>query len=721
MLKYSPLALILAQILAAPAAADEQEQAHQHEDTEVIVINAAPLARTELNSAQPISVLSGDELREKQAHTLGETLAKEPGINATHFARVASSPIIRGLDGPRVKITQNGLDTADVSRGSPDHAVTTETSVAQQVEILRGPATLLYGSGAIGGVVNVVDERIAQDYIGGTRGFFGGNLASVDDLRDFSAGVSTDIGSTVWHLDGFTRRSDDYQVPTFTNEDGEQVSSIENSFVDAAGGTLGASYLFDNGYAGLSYSRLEQSYGIPGHHHDEHEEEPGHEDEHTDESEALPYADLEQDRVQLHAGFTNPFTGIEKLEIRYGYTDYQHQEIEGSTPSTTFTNKQHELRVTANHHLSGDWYGAIGYHGFSQEQSAFGEEAYTPPSETDRHGFFWLAETQTEGLNWQTGVRYERVSIDAPMLTLGTPSYDFEPLSASFGFSYQWHPEVRLNANFSHAQRAPSANELFANGAHLATQTYEIGLGYSVHEEADHLYAIEAAEQRPLLEKSNSLDLGAHIESGDNHLHINLFANRIDNYIYESFTAINSVDLVIEDDHGHEDEIGHEPEPEAEHDHEEGLPVIQYTQRDVLLFGYEISGRWQLDEQWRLDAFSDYTRAYTTDEQDNLPRLPAQRIGADVTYNQGNWETQLGYIWYSQQSRTAVYESATPSYGLLNAQFNWFPQAGADYNLSIYLKGENLTDKLGYVHTSFLKEIAPVAGRNFSIGLRGEF
>ncbi|MGQ4276321.1 TonB-dependent receptor [Pseudidiomarina sp. E22-M8] len=719
MLQYSPLALLLAQVLATPAWADEQEQTHQHEDTEVILINASPLARTELNSAQPISVLSGDELREKQAHTLGETLAKEPGINATHFARVASSPIIRGLDGPRVKITQNGLDTADVSRGSPDHAVTTETSVAQQVEILRGPATLLYGSGAIGGVVNVVDERIAQASVGGTRGFFGGNLASVDDLRDFSAGMSTDVGATVWHFDGFTRSSDDYQVPEFTNEDDERVSTIENSFVDATGGTIGTSYLFDKGYAGLSYSRLEQSYGIPGHHHDEHETEL--ENDHGNEAEALPYADLEQDRVQLHAGFSNPFEGIEKLEIRYGYTDYQHQEMENSSPSTTFTNNQHELRITANHHLTGNWYGAIGYHGFSQQQQAFGEEAYTPPSETDRHGFFWLAETQAQELNWQTGIRYERVSIDAPTLALGTPSYEFEPFSASFGVSYQWQPGVRLNANFSHAQRAPSANELFANGEHLATQTYELGLGYALHEEAEHVYAVEANDRRPLLEKSNTLDLGAHIESGDNHLHINLFANRIDNYVYESFTPINSVDLVVADDHGHDDEVGHEPEAEAEHDHEEGLPVIQYTQRDVLLFGYEINGRWQLDKQWRLTAFSDYTRAYTTDNQENLPRLPAQRIGADVTYNQGNWETQLGYIWYSQQSRTAVYESATPSYGLLNAQFNWFPQAGTDYNLSLYLKAENLTDKLGYVHTSFLKDTAPVAGRNFSIGLRGEF
>lgn len=730
MLKYSPLALLLAQMFNSPAAADEQAQEHQHEDTEVIVISASPLARTELNSAQPISVISGDELREKQAHTLGETLAKEPGITSTHFARVASSPIIRGLDGPRVKITQNGLDTADVSRGSPDHAVTTETSVAQQIEILRGPATLLYGSGAIGGVVNVVDERIAQDFVGDTRGFFGGNLASVDNLSDASAGLTTDIGQTVWHIDGFNRSSNDYEVPTFTNDEGERVSVIENSFVDAAGGTLGGSYIFDNGYAGLSYSRLEQTYGIPGHHHG-HEDEPEdehadeHGDEHGAEEEVLPYADLVQDRVQLHAGILNPVEGIEKLELRYGYTDYQHQEIEGSTPSTTFTNEQHELRLTANHHLTGDWYGAIGYHGFSQSQQAFGEEAYTPPSETDRHGLFWLAETQTDGLNWQTGIRYEHVAIDAPTLAFGTTSYEFEPVSASFGVSYQWHPQVRLNANFSHAQRAPSANELFANGAHLATQTYELGLGYELHQEGEHAYAIEAGTERPLLEKSNSLDLGAHIESDGSHLHINLFANRIDNYIYEAFTGLNSADLFIEDDHGHEDEHEHEEEighePEGEHDHEEGLSVIQYVQRDVLLFGYEISARWQLTDQWRLNAFSDYTRAYTTDGQENLPRLPAQRIGTDLTYNQGSWETQVGYIWHSQQTRTAAYESATPSYGLLNAQFNWFPQAFATTNLSIYLKGENLTDKLGYVHTSFLKDDAPVAGRSFSIGIRGEF
>lgn len=732
MMKYSPVALVLAQLLAPAAHAqaqnDNEEAQHQHENTEVIVINASPLVRTELNSAQPISVISGDELREKQAHTLGETLANEPGINSTHFARVASSPIIRGLDGPRVKVTQNGLDSADVSRGSPDHAVTTETSVAQQVEILRGPATLLYGSGAIGGVVNVVDERIAQELVGGTRGFFGGNLATVDDLRDFNAGLSTDLGQMVFHIDGFSRRSDDYSVPSFVNDEGETVDTIENSFVDAQGGTLGLSYIFDAGYIGASYARLEQEYGIPGHHHhgeeeheDEHEGE--HEDEHAHEEEAGPFADLVQDRWQLHAGLENPWQGVEQLTLRYAYTDYQHQEIEGDSPSTTFTNDQHELRVTANHQLTDQWYGAFGYHGFLQEQSAFGEEAYTPASETDRHGLFWLLETRENKLNYQLGIRYENVQLDAANVELGQQSYDFDPLSASFGVTYQWRPQVMFNANYSFAQRAPSANEIFANGAHLATQTYELGLNYALHQEAEHVYAIEASERSIELETSHSFDVGAHFEGNGHHLNINLFANRVDNFIYENVVGINSLDLEFDHhEHDEHDEHGDEHVDEHDdHDHADGLPVVQYNQEDVLLFGYEIDGRWQFTPDLRLDAFSDYTRAYTLDSTSNLPRIPSQRIGADVTYNQGNWESSIGYTWYAKQTRVAENETSTPSYGLLNAQVNFFPQSLARYNVSLYLKAENITDKLGYVHTSFLKYDAPVAGRNFSLGFRGEF
>src|SRR5690554_5907239 len=514
--RKTPLALIVTSFVSFTASSaemiteldDVDAQTHQHTNTEIITVTATPLNHTPLESAQPISILAGDELREQHAHTLGETLAKVPGVNATHFAGVASSPIIRGLDGPRVKVTQNGLDSGDVSRGSPDHAVTTETSVAEQIEIFRGPATLLYGSGAIGGVVNVVDNRIAQSSVGGQRGYLGTAVDSASNLREATFGFDADHKSTVWHFDGFKRRTDDYEVPTFINDEGESVDTIENSAIDAQGLNMGVSYLFDQGFFGASYGRLEQHYGIPGHgHHDDHEDEDDHlhadTDEHHDEEAAGPFADMWQNRIQLHGGWNDVSSAIEKVELRYGFTDYQHQEIEGDTVGTTFTNNQHELRLTANHHAIGGWEGAFGYHYFDQAQAAFGAEAYTPDSDTTRHGLFWLLEQQFEQFNWQLGARYEDVQVN---------DYQFSPLSTSIGFTYPLATGVQVSANLSHAQRAPSANELLSNGAHLATKTYELGLAYELHQESEHVYHIDPAEQKPQLEKSNNIDLGLHLD-----------------------------------------------------------------------------------------------------------------------------------------------------------------------------------------------------------------
>lgn len=708
--RKSPLALLVTSFVSAAtfttASAQQVDiEGHEHEDTEVIVVTASPLNRTVLNSAQPISVLAGDQLREQQAHTLGETLAHEPGINATHFAGVASSPIVRGLDGPRVKITQNGLDTGDVSRGSPDHAVTTETSVAEQIEIFRGPATLLYGSGAIGGVVNVVDNRIAQELIGGTKGFYGTTFDTASNLREATVGFSADHNNTVWHFDGFKRRSDDYDVPKFVNDEGETTTSIENSFIDAQGANLGLSYIFDKGFVGVSYGRLEQQYGIPGHH--AHEDEHADEEVHQDEvAEAGPFADMWQNRVQVRGAMTSPTAGIERLELSYGFTDYQHQEIEDNAPSTTFTNNQHELRITANHAALAGWTGAFGYHYFDQAQTAFGEEAYTPNSDTTKHGVFWLLERDVAEFNWQVGARIEDVEIN---------DYSFSPLSASVGFTYPFATGMQLSANVSHAQRAPSANELFSNGAHLATQTYEIGLTYALHPEDEHAYHLEAADQSPQVEKSNNLDLGLHLDFDRFHMDWNLFYNQVDDFVFGEFTGINSLD--IEQPEEHADEHAHDDI----HDHEDGLPVIAYTQRDVALYGFELSGYYELTSQLELHAFSDFVKAKTRDNNENLPRIPSQRIGTELRYAADQWESKLGYTWYNKQTFVAPFEDQTDSFGLLNAQVNWFPRAFANHNISIYLKGENLTDELAFVHTSFLKDDAPMRGRNFSIGLRGEF
>lgn len=721
MLSKTPIAVLVAAVCAGTWTSAQAQQAsnqsnqseHQHENTEVIRITADPLARTQLNSAQPATVLAGDYLREQQQHTLGDTLAQQPGISATHFAGVASSPIIRGLDGPRVKITQNGLDTADVSRGSPDHAVTTETSTAQQIEILRGPATLLYGSGAIGGVVNVVDQRIAQQLVGGQRGFFGLSLDSASDRREGQFGFSADHQQTVWHVDGFKRRSDDYQVPKFLNDDGELVDEVENSFVDAQGLNTGVSYIFDTGYFGVSYGRLEQQYGIPGHAHHGHDE---HDDEDAGDhaEEAGPYGDMWQNRIQVHGGWQNPMQGLQQLELRYGFTDYQHQEIEDGDPATTFTNRQHELRLTANHEPLAGWNGAFGYHYFDQQQQAFGEEAYTPPADTTRHALFWLLEQQLGNFNWQTGVRIEQVQINARNAeVIGDSKLDFTPLSASLGFTVPLSSDLQLALNLSHAQRAPSANEIFSNGAHLATQTYELGLAYELHEEADHDYHIEANHRAPAIEKANSIDLSFHLERPNYHLDYTLFYNRIDDFVFSTISGVNSVDISHDD---HDDHDEHD-----EHDHSDGLPVLVNQQRDVELFGYELSGAWRINQQWELSGFSDYIRARSLDGDGNLPRIPVQRLGADLRYLANAWEAKVGYTYHFKQQRLAANETTTDSFALLDAQLNLFPQSISDLGMSIYIKAENLTNELGLVHSSFLKNDAPIRGRNFSIGLRGEF
>lgn len=723
------LAVLIASILTTGTAMAQTEptvesEEHDHTNsTEVIVVTASPLDRNQLNSAQPVSVLSGDELRQKQAHTLGETLATEPGINNTHYANVAGSPIIRGLDGPRVKITQNGLDSADVSRGSPDHAVTTETSVAQQVEILRGPATLLYGSGAIGGVVNVVDQRIATRPQLGTNGSWGVAGDSAADRREANAslraGNAYGDGAMMFSVDGFSRDSDDYSVPTFTNDEGETTDVVENSWVESIGGNLGLSYADEDGYFGVSYGQIRQKYGIPGHahgHEDEHADEPHLAEEHADEEEAGPYADLRSGRWQALGGWNlGENAAIREVELKYGFTDYEHSEIEDGMPATTFTNEQHELRVSLRHQPLAGWDGAFGLHYFNQQQAAIGEEAYTPASDTERTGAFWVLEQTFGNTSWQLGARVEDVQVDTDFA-----SDSYTPISASIGFVQQLSADWQVSANLAHAERAPSAGELYSNGAHFATRTYELGLAYELHLEDNGEYHIELGGDAPRLEKSNNLDLGLHYEHAGVHLQFNLFYNRVNDFIYAGFTGIDSELIHTDEAHDHQQEHADEAH-EDEHDHgDEALPVVAYEQLDVDLYGYELDFGWDINEQWQWNAFSDFTRADARNGTD-LPRTPGQRIGTDIRYLQNGWDATLGAIYYGAQNRVSVNETSTASYTLLNAGINFYPQWGVSQNLAIYVKAENLTDELGFVHTSFLKEDAPVRGRNFSLGISGSF
>ena len=701
-------ALTLALLATSTVAQAQQEEEHEHlNEYEVIVINASPLDKTALESAQPVNIISGDALKQLHAHSLGETLALEPGINNTHFANVAGSPIIRGLGGPRVKITQNGLDTGDVSRGSPDHAVTTETSTAKQIEVLRGPATLLYGSGAIGGVINVVDNRIPSEPVYGLQGNANVSLSNNNDNKEGSYDLQIGNGNWTLYTDAFIRRADDYETPSFMNDEGEVVDHVENTFVDAEGGTVGGSYQFDDGFFGVSYQGLYQEYGIPGHAHgeEEHEDEHGEEENHVEES--GPYANLEQERIQLAGQWRNPFSGFNRLDFRGALTDYQHQEIEENFVSTQFENEQKEIRLIGQHKEIAGWEGAVGWQWDISDKAAFGEEAFTPNTSRRTQGLFWVVEQEFGAHHVDLGVRHERTSLSSDEQKLDT----FDATSASAGYLYHFSDHTSVSFNLSHAERAPAANEVFANGNHFATRTYELGLAYELHEEEGGEYHIEASDTAVSTETSNNIDVGFHYENESFHANANVFYNRVDDFIYDGFTGLNSEQI-----HGDE---GHD-EHEGEHEHGEALQVVQFSQVNAELYGYELELDWQLNDQWSVHGFSDYTRAKQRDG-DNLPRIPAQRVGTELRYQAVSWDGSLGYTRYLEQDKTALNKTTTDAYGLLNARVNLYPDWLANYGATLYLKGENLTNQLGFVHSSFLKEDAPVTGRRFQAGVSISF
>lgn len=341
---------------------------------EQIDVTATPLHLSIMESAQPVAVVAGDELRRKQASTLGETLKNEIGVHSSYFGPVSSSPIIRGLNGPRVLITQNGLDVSDASRVGPDHTVATEASTAEQIEILRGPATLFYGSGAIGGVVNIVDDRVPSS--SETKTAFSVGHNSVADEDEVSLAYTGGSDRFAVHVDGFWRDGGNYEIPGIavleTEEEHEEEGHeehaegvLENSASESKGINVGGSILLDNGYVGFAYGRLERVNGIPGHshgheeEHDEEEHEEEHDEEHEEHEEEGVYSDLKQDRWQLISELSIETPWLSGVNTRIGYTDYEHAEIKDGGVGTVFKNTTIQARTDLILQQVAGWRGAL--------------------------------------------------------------------------------------------------------------------------------------------------------------------------------------------------------------------------------------------------------------------------------------------------------------------------------------------------------------------------
>jgi iron complex outermembrane receptor protein len=394
--------LILAVITSRPALSDEKPTQKDENDIEKLIITASPLRRSVLQSSTPVSILSGEELKMNQSATLGETLKSVPGVNSTYFGPVASSPIIRGLDGPRVKVLQNGMDSSDASRVGPDHIATTEASTATQIEVLRGPSTLLYGSGAIGGVVNVVDNRLPKTRQEGLSGRVSALHDTVSNERTISTDLNGGQDKFAWHLDAFKRKTDDYDVPEFTLDDGDVVDTLENSDIDSQGFTIGAGWIGDDVSLSLAYGRLETEYGIPGHAHEEeeHDEDEGEEHSEEEHEEEAVFARMKQDRFQSIIDWKNLSGWFTEAHWHNAYTNYQHSEIEDGAVGTTFENDSFESRLWAKHAPINGWVGVVGLHYNNSDFSAVGEEAFTPSTETTSSALFVLEEKTIGDFLW---------------------------------------------------------------------------------------------------------------------------------------------------------------------------------------------------------------------------------------------------------------------------------------------------------------------------------
>ena len=595
---------------------------------------------------------------------------------------------------------------------------------------------MFYGSGAIGGVINVIDNRVPT--VSDTLAEWLLQYNDVSDEEQGSLLLQTGSEHFAVHVDAFWRDGQNYKLPSdfdahaFEEEEeheehvGEEetASHLENSASKSHGVTVGASYLFDQGFIGFSYGNMSRDYGIPGHAH--HEEE---EHDEANEIEAGTQAQMKQDRVQLLSEVNVAHNVIKQLAAKFAYTDYQHKEIEEGVVGTTFFNESYEAKIDLYHQAYSGWQGAWTLHAKRSEFSAYGDEAFAPPSTTDNFALAWLEEKHYGDVLLQLGVRIERVTIDADDSLIGFMGHEeegeeyedelelvsfkqqrFTPISASAGLVWDYQRGYNIGVSLAASQRAPSAAELFSFGPHIGANTFEVGAMFdlSLEQQGGDEIQVELSSQVPEIETSYSLDLTWRKFEGDFGFVVSAFYNQVKDYYYQQDSGFFFVDA---------HELGADV-------HEDRLPILVYQQGDVDMYGGEVELFYQLSSPIKVTLFGDYIHAKLSDGN-FLPRTPPMRIGSSLNYQGDHYDSEFSVNHYVEQNDTAPLETSTPAYTLVDINFNYYLNDigldGMGSDIVLYIKGQNLTDEVAQVHSSFLKEIAPLPGRNFSLGIRGSF
>lgn len=682
-----------------------QHQEHRQSIEEVIV-SASPLDKTHANNARPAAVLSGDQLRNQAAATLGETLKSQLGVSSASFGPGVGTPVIRGQQGNRVKVMQDNLGTSDAANASSDHANAVEAMLAERIEVLRGPQTLRYGNGAIGGVINVIDNRIPSRVPQELNGSVETRHSNVNDETATVFKLEGGSGQLAWHVDGLYRNSNDVDIPGFADQHGlEHPDETSNGFIansdsQSKSWTAGLAWIGDSNSLGLSVNKLKTQYGIPtGAHthegedhedenHDEHDHEgEGHEgeghDDHEEETPELVRIVMEQTRYDLKGLSEQPIDGIKRLSLRLGFVDYEHQELEGGAVGTQFLSEASQGRIELVHNdwLDGDAQGAFGLQFMNKDFSAIGDEAFIPASTTRNVGAFIIEEWQQGSWVLEAGARLESNEVEAQ----GKQTNKTNTHGLSLSAQYQLDDQQQFNWILSRSQRAPSVEELFSDGVHVATQSYELG-NDNLNEETSH---------------NLELNYKLHMPLGNDFIEIdaNAFYNDINDFIYRANTG----------------QI------------REGSTLFRYQQQGAEFKGYELKVSFPIYHQngvsWDAQLFTDTVRAQL-DSGENVPRITPKRMGAQIDYHgelgSHPLDAQLRFSRVSKQDKPGLNEEPTNAYNRLDAQLNYrIDTEGGEW--LFFARGDNLLDADIRNAASFLREVAPEAGRGITVGGRYSF
>ena len=671
-----------------------------------IVVSAEGLR--ELDLLGGVTVVSGEELDRNMDGQLGDVLDQLPGVTSTSFTAGASRPILRGFSGERVKVLIDGIGAIDVSNTSDDHAVSIDPLTAESIEVLRGPAVLLYGSQAIGGAVNVIDKRIPRRVP--AEDFHLDALVRADTVADTrEAGASLDVpagGGLVFHIDGLYRETDDFEVPGFVltqdlradlladaaeeEEEGEFEEAEElREAADARGEVFnsgtetwavnGGFAIFRNGSSlGAAVGVYDTFYGVPilpgAHHHEEEGEEHGEEEHGDEEGEEGPETvsiGLRQYRADLRGDVLLGDGFFQRLKLRAGYSDYTHTEFEGDEVGTVFDVEGIEARAELLQNPDGLLRGSIGTQLYLRDFAAEGAEAYVAPNSTQQLSVYTLQEYGLGPLQIEGALRYEMTDVESRELGV---ERDFDALSGALGLVFEPAEGIRTGINGSRVERAPSAEELFSNGPHIATQQFEVGDVNLVKEKAWGLEAFVRGSLGPV--------------------DVNLAAYRqwFDDYIYLSETG----------------------------EEEDELPVFEYLQQGATYTGLVGQLLWTFIDTPGLDVTADLRGEYIEAELDdgfNVPRIPPLSLLGALEADTGDLTLRGEVEWFADQTDIAPFETATEGFTFLNASAIWRPLADNPL-LSIILKVENILDQEGRRHSSFTKEFVPLPGRNLSVAVR---